>query len=185
MPVFPWKLPSMPMSSDIIRTNTVHLLSSKTCSTHLLFIDMQHIVRWKHGCRDRCCNSFRRYITRRRKFGIAETLQLKPFSVNGHLNKSIVRIKSECKHDEYGSRGKIGFPALEIFGLRLNWEVREIFNWCQQQPSQVPTDIRRTNAVNEMGFLLSYSSFYHLHDGLSFSIPKYVNSSNYLLPILY
>ena len=60
------------MSSDTIRTNTVHLLSSKTCSTHLLFIDMQHIVRWKHGRRDRFCNSFRRYITGRRKFGIAE-----------------------------------------------------------------------------------------------------------------
>ena len=34
MAVFPWELPSMPMSSDTIRTNTVHLLSSKTCSTH-------------------------------------------------------------------------------------------------------------------------------------------------------
>ena len=140
------------MSSDTIRTNTVHLLSSKTYSTHLLFIDMQHIVRWKHGRRDRFCNSFRRYITGRRKFGIAEALQLKHFSLNGHLNNSIVRTMSECKHDEYGSRGKIGFPALEIFGLRLDWEVREIFIWCQQQPSQVPTDIRRTNAVNEMGF---------------------------------
>ena len=111
MPVFPWELPSMPMSSDTIRTNTVHLLSSKTCSTHLLFIDMQHIVRWKHGRRDRWCNSFRKYITGRRKFGIAEALQLKPFLVNGHLNKSIVRTMSECNHDEYGSRGKIGFPA--------------------------------------------------------------------------
>ena len=121
------------MSSDTIRTNTVHLLSSKTCSTHLLFIDMQHIVRWKHGRRDRFCNSFRRYITGRRKFGIAEALQLKHFSLNGHLNNSIVRTMSECKHDEYGSRGKIGFPALEIFGLRLDWEVREIFIWCQQQ----------------------------------------------------
>ena len=107
-----------------------------------------HIVRWKHGRRGRCCNCFSRYITRRRKFGIAEALLLKPFSVNGHLNKSIVRTMSKCKHYEYGSRGKIGFSS----GLRLNWEVREIFNCCQQQPSQVPTDIRRTNAVNEMGF---------------------------------
>ena len=44
MPVFPLESPSMPMSSDTIRTNNVHLLSSKTCSTHLLFIDMQHIA---------------------------------------------------------------------------------------------------------------------------------------------
>ena len=45
----------------------------------------------KHGRRDRCCNSVRRYITGRRKFGIAEALQFKPFSVNGHLNNFTVR----------------------------------------------------------------------------------------------
>ena len=34
--------------------------------------------------------------------------------------KLSINLVSDCKYDEYGSRGKIGFPALEIFGLRLD-----------------------------------------------------------------
>ena len=109
--LFPWEIPSMP---DVVRYNK---------NQHCPFIVFQNMFDTP---------IVHRYATHRdvkttwmpwpllllqevhnseAKIWDSRGTSVKTFSVNGHLNKSIVRTMSECKHDEYGSRGKIGFPA--------------------------------------------------------------------------
>ena len=146
--LYPGEMPSMPMFRVLQWERRVFKNRSIVLPTTLFCV--LTVLCW-HGVNrktKRLANLMKKCFHRKRMFGEAEALQQKPFSVTD----TWINLVSNSKYDEYGSRGKIGFRALEIFGLRLNWEVMEIFNWCQQQPSQVPTDIRRTNAVNEMGF---------------------------------
>ena len=153
--LYPWELPSMPMSVWYNKHRHCPLLSSKT-EAFVLRTKLFHVL----TCVDTVCtakqsplaNLMKRCFYAERVFADSEAVQYKRFLLT---DTWIPWVRYECVPSKWRAPQpwKNRFSSVGNLRPPLNWEVIEIFNWCQQRPSQVPTDIRRTNAVNEMCFL--------------------------------